>query len=169
MKRKVWLAAAIVLCVLAGLRYWQVNANPVCRGVDKEIFVKKGQEVHAPGIDFKILSAKMVKGKENVYLTVKVDLKDHGYYADGKHGIIAAVNNMYFNMPYSLSNPSDLDVVDGKGHKVAIGYLTSKTPQPLTVKFDNVRSWYDQKNAPARFSFLVGDGNGYKKYSLLLE
>ncbi len=35
MKRKVWLAAVIVLCVLAGLRYWQVNDNPVCRGVDK--------------------------------------------------------------------------------------------------------------------------------------
>lgn len=169
MKRKMLLAAAIVLCVLAGLRYWQVNANPVCRGVDKEILVKKGQEVHAPGIDFKILSAKMVKGKDNVYLTVKVDLKDRGYHADGKRGIIAAVDKMYFNMPYSISNPSDLDVVDGKGHKITIGHLTSKTPQPLTLKFDNVRSWYDTEDAPARFSFLVGDGNGYKKYSMLLE
>ncbi|MBT8829441.1 hypothetical protein ACXO75_09365, partial [Lactobacillus delbrueckii subsp. bulgaricus] len=64
---------------------------------------------------------------------------------------------------------SDLYVVDGNGHKVAIGYLTSKTPQPLTLKFDNVRSWYDTENTPARFSFLVGDGNGYKKYSILLE
>ncbi|MBT8876992.1 hypothetical protein BTH84_09825, partial [Lactobacillus delbrueckii subsp. bulgaricus] len=76
-----------------------------------------------------------------------------GYYADGKHGIIAAVSNMYFNMPYSISNHSDLYVVDGNGHKVAIGYLTSKTPQPLTLKFDNVRSWYDTENTPARFSF----------------
>lgn len=169
MKRKVWLAAAIVLCVLAGLRYWQVNANPVCHGVDKEIFVKKGQEVHAPGIDFKILSAKMVKEKENVYLTVKVDLKDRGYYAGGKHGIIAAVDNMYFNMPYSISNPSNSVVIDGRGHKISIWNLTNKTPQPLTLTFTNLRDWYDTENFSARFSFLVGDSNGYKKYSLLLE
>ncbi|TSO26695.1 hypothetical protein [Lactobacillus sp. LL6] len=170
MKNKIIAIISLILFFGVGVvfvkKYTEVNANNI--KVTEKV-IHKNQLIHAHNINFKVLNTSVQKNNDEIELRVKMYLHQYGKLDFGqKTNNPNYIENMWLEVPYSLSNPV-VKVYDKNDKDVTYLKKLLHAKQPVTVVATLPNKEYYSAEKKPRFTFIVPNGKNYTKYSLLLS